>query len=88
MPFVGPRRAQDEPWARLHAVVPRDLFRAEPEKTCRIIVKDVALLSRAEERRFLDGVYPWLDDPRPDHLVRPEHYTFAISGIHNSLESG
>jgi hypothetical protein len=41
-----------------------DFFLAEPEKACGIVVKDVTLLLRAQERRIFDGLDSDLDGSR------------------------
>src|SRR5688572_25675635 len=57
----------------LPAVMPGDLGLAQPEKPGRVVVEDVALLLRTEERCLVDGAYRGIDETGPHHLVGAEH---------------
>jgi hypothetical protein len=54
----------------LPAMVPCDLFFTQAKEAGGVVIKDVSLLVRAEERGFSDYGNGPLDHPRSDHLVR------------------
>jgi hypothetical protein len=67
-------------------MVPRDLLLAEAEEAGRIVIKNVAFLFLAQERRPLDHRDGALDHSRPDHLIGAEHYPLAETCFHDSLQ--
>lgn len=67
-------------------MVTTDFGLRQPQKPCRVVVENVALLRVAEERGTLDAADGRLDDTRPHHLIRSEHHTVAESGLDDPPE--
>jgi phospholipase C len=67
-------------------VMLRDFLFAEPEKASSVIVENVTLLLRAQERRIFDGLNGHFNGTRPYHLVRTPHNPFLESRVNEPLE--
>src|SRR5690606_3344691 len=52
------------------------LERLQLVKAHGVVVEDVALVGRRQERRRLDGVHGHADEVDPEHVVGPEHDPF------------
>src|SRR4029453_6904261 len=57
----------------LERMVSRDVFLAETQQACGVVIENVSFLLLRQERRLLDRFNRFADLLRPAHLIRSEH---------------
>src|SRR5918994_3106412 len=67
-------------------MVTGDLFLAQAQKSCGVVIEDIALLRLRQEWRLFDRLDGWLDDARPDHLVGAKHDAVTVTRFDDLLQ--